>query len=128
MATLRVQSRFHVFLLEQECPLLLGSEGGTNSAIWHCMSSRTKEAVDERSESGRLGRSEVGAEDLSRQSSVSLRSIRRAELAECRTTMTRRIIQLFGGHLSSPVIEFIDENGGGPGVRLRKRQRVKQPK
>ena len=25
-------------------------------------------------------------------------------------------------------IEFIDENGGGPGVRLRKRQRVKKPK
>jgi hypothetical protein len=23
--------------------------------------------------------------------------------------------------------EFIDENGGGPGVRLRKRQRPKQP-
>jgi len=25
-------------------------------------------------------------------------------------------------------IEFIDANGGGPGVRLRKRQRPKQPK
>ena len=25
-------------------------------------------------------------------------------------------------------IEFIDENGGGPGVRLRKRQRSKRPK
>jgi hypothetical protein len=25
-------------------------------------------------------------------------------------------------------IEFIDENGGGPGVRLRKRQRMKKPK
>jgi hypothetical protein len=25
-------------------------------------------------------------------------------------------------------IEFIDENGGGPGVRLRKRQRAKQAK
>ena len=25
-------------------------------------------------------------------------------------------------------VEFIDENGGGPGVRLRKRQRSKQPK
>jgi transcriptional regulator with XRE-family HTH domain len=24
-------------------------------------------------------------------------------------------------------VEFIDENGGGPGVRLRKRQRPKQP-
>jgi hypothetical protein len=25
-------------------------------------------------------------------------------------------------------INFIEENGGGPGVRLRKRQRSKQPK
>jgi len=25
-------------------------------------------------------------------------------------------------------IDFIDENGGGPGVRLRKRQRLKKPK
>jgi hypothetical protein len=25
-------------------------------------------------------------------------------------------------------IEFIDENGGGPGVRFRKRQRAKQSK
>ena len=25
-------------------------------------------------------------------------------------------------------VEFIDENGGGPGVRLRKRQRTKQSK
>ena len=25
-------------------------------------------------------------------------------------------------------VEFIDQNGGGPGVRLRNRQRGKQPK
>ena len=25
-------------------------------------------------------------------------------------------------------VEFIDENGSGPGVRLRKRQRLKKPK
>jgi transcriptional regulator with XRE-family HTH domain len=25
-------------------------------------------------------------------------------------------------------VEFIDENGGGPGVRLRKRPRLKKPK
>jgi DNA-binding XRE family transcriptional regulator len=30
--------------------------------------------------------------------------------------------------LISAGIEFIDENGGGPGVRLRKRQRAKKPK
>jgi transcriptional regulator with XRE-family HTH domain len=32
----------------------------------------------------------------------------------------RRAFELAG-------VEFIDENGGGPGVRLRKRQRPKQP-
>jgi hypothetical protein len=30
--------------------------------------------------------------------------------------------------LEAAGIEFIDENGGGPGVRLRKRQQSKQPK
>jgi transcriptional regulator with XRE-family HTH domain len=30
--------------------------------------------------------------------------------------------------LESGGVEFIDENGGGPGVRLRKRQRAKQSK
>ena len=62
------------------------------------------------------------AEELSRQSSVSLRTIRRAELAEYLTNLTtpndlavRRVLEAAG-------VEFIDENGGGPGVRLRKRQ------
>ena len=59
------------------------------------------------------------AEDLARQSSVSLRTIRRAELIDHQTSMTapndlaiRRAFELAG-------VEFIDENGGGPGVRLR---------
>ena len=61
------------------------------------------------------------AEDLARHSTVSLRTIRRAELADPKTSLTspnemsiRRAFELAG-------IEFIDENGGGPGVRLRKR-------
>jgi hypothetical protein len=33
----------------------------------------------------------------------------------------RRVLEIAG-------VEFIDENGGGPGVRLRKRQRPKKPK
>ena len=33
----------------------------------------------------------------------------------------RRALEMAG-------VEFIDENGGGPGVRLRKRQRLKKPK
>jgi hypothetical protein len=53
---------------------------------------------------------------------------RRAELADGETSMTaandlavRRALELAG-------VEFIDENGGGPGARLRKRQRAKQAK
>jgi transcriptional regulator with XRE-family HTH domain len=65
------------------------------------------------------------AEDLARQSSVSLRTIRRAEIAERHTSLTapndlaiRRAFEAVG-------VEFIDENGGGPGVRLRKRHQKK---
>ena len=62
------------------------------------------------------------AEDLARESAVGVATIRRAELAENETSMTaandmavRRTLEIAG-------VEFIDENGGGPGVRLRKRQ------
>ena len=65
------------------------------------------------------------AGDLARHSSVSLRTIRRAELGDRQTSMTapndlaiRRVFEVAG-------VEFIDENGGGPGVRLRKRQQRK---
>jgi transcriptional regulator with XRE-family HTH domain len=65
------------------------------------------------------------AEDLARQSSVSLRTIRRAEIAERHTSLTapndlaiRRAFEAVG-------VEFIDENGGGPGVRLRTRHQKK---
>ena len=61
------------------------------------------------------------AEDLARQTSLSVTTIRRAELANEETSMTtandlavRRALEVAG-------VEFIDENGGGPGVRLWKR-------
>jgi hypothetical protein len=63
------------------------------------------------------------AEDLAKASAVGVATIRRAELAERETSMTtpndlavRRAFETAG-------VEFIDENGGGPGVRLRKPQR-----
>ena len=66
------------------------------------------------------------AGDLAQHSSVSLRTIRRAELIDHHTSMTtpndlaiRQAFELAG-------VEFIDENGGGPGVRLRKRQQKKK--
>ena len=65
------------------------------------------------------------AEDLAREAALGLATIRRAEGAESETSMTlannlavRRAFEAVG-------VEFIDENGGGPGVRLRKRQQKK---
>jgi transcriptional regulator with XRE-family HTH domain len=68
------------------------------------------------------------ADDLARASALGVNTIRRAELAEGETSMTaandlsvRRAFETAG-------VEFIDENGGGPGVRLRKRQKSKSSK
>src|SRR5262249_10112919 len=66
-------------------------------------------------------------EDLSRRSSVSLRTIRRAEVAEQCTTMTTPNNSAIRRALEDAGVEFIDENGGGPGVRLRKRKQLKKP-
>jgi hypothetical protein len=67
------------------------------------------------------------AEDLAQQSAIGVTTIRRAELADGETSMTaandlaiRRALEVAG-------VEFIDENGGGPGVRLRKPQRQNNP-
>ena len=68
------------------------------------------------------------AEDLSRRSSVSLRTIRRAELAEQNTTMTTTNNLAVRRALEDAGVEFIEENGGGPGVRLRKRRGGKKAK
>ena len=63
------------------------------------------------------------AEDLAKHSSVSLRTIRRAELADRETSMTAPNDIAIRTALESAGVEFIDENGGGPGLRLKKRQR-----
>jgi hypothetical protein len=65
------------------------------------------------------------AEDLARQSAVGVATIRRAELAKEETSMTTPNDLSVRRALEAAGIEFIDENGGGPGVRLRKRQRKK---
>jgi transcriptional regulator with XRE-family HTH domain len=65
------------------------------------------------------------AEDLARRSSVSLRTIRRAELADQVTSLTAPNDSALRAALEAGGIEFIDENGGGPGVRLKKPQRKK---
>ncbi|QOZ52224.1 transcriptional regulator [Bradyrhizobium sp. CCBAU 53338] len=63
------------------------------------------------------------AEDLARASSVGIATIRRAELAENETSLTAANDQAIRRALESAGVEFIDENGGGPGVRLRKGKR-----
>ena len=82
------------------------------------------------------------AADLVRESGVSLATIHRAESVDGVTAMTlanataiRRalenagveFIEENGGGLGARLkqrLEFIDENGGGPGVRLRKPQQT----
>jgi len=65
------------------------------------------------------------AEDLARSSMLSVTTIRRAELTEDETSMTAANDVAVRRALEAAGIEFIDENGGGPGVRLRKRQQKK---
>jgi len=60
------------------------------------------------------------AEDLARESSVGVATIRRAELAEGPTSLTTANNQAIRRAFEAAGVEFIDENGGGPGVRLRK--------
>ena len=65
------------------------------------------------------------AEDLARASAVGVATIRRAELTAGETSMTTPNDLAIRRALETAGIEFIDENGGGPGVRLRKRQQKK---
>ena len=60
------------------------------------------------------------AEDLARASAVGVTTIRRAELTELQTSMTAANDLAVRRALETAGVEFIDENGGGPGVRLRK--------
>ena len=65
--------------------------------------------------------------ELAKQAGMSLPTVKRVETEggprvseEARSTLQRALA--LGG------VEFIDENGGGLGVRLRKRRRLKTPK
>lgn len=60
------------------------------------------------------------AEDLARKSGVGVATIRRAELADGPTSMTVPNDAAIRRALETGGVEFIDRNGGGPGVRLRK--------
>lgn len=63
------------------------------------------------------------ANDLAQASAVGVTTIRRAELRESETAMTAANDHAVRRALETAGVEFIDENGGGPGVRLRERQK-----
>jgi transcriptional regulator with XRE-family HTH domain len=63
------------------------------------------------------------ADDLATASALSVATVRRAELKEVETSLTTANDLAIRRALETAGIEFIDENGGGPGVRLRKHQR-----
>jgi hypothetical protein len=59
---------------------------------------------------------------------LSVTTIRRAELREIETAMTAANDLAVRRALESAGVEFIDEDGGGPGVRLRKGSKLKSRK
>ena len=67
-------------------------------------------------------------EDLASAAGVSVPTVKRLEASDGPLGGRTETAQKLRVSLEHAGIEFIDENGGGPGVRLRKRQRPKQPK
>ena len=59
------------------------------------------------------------ADELAAASVLSVATVRRAELKESETALTAANDLAIRRALESAGVEFIDENGGGPGVRLR---------
>jgi len=68
------------------------------------------------------------AKDLAREAALGVATIRRAELAEVETSLTMANDLAVRRALEAAGVEFIEENGGGPGVRLQKRSREKTRK
>jgi hypothetical protein len=65
------------------------------------------------------------AQDLARESSVGVATIRRAELTDNDTSMTAANNLAIRRALEAAGVEFIDENGGGAGVRLKRPDKSK---
>jgi transcriptional regulator with XRE-family HTH domain len=68
------------------------------------------------------------AEDLAQASSLGVTTIRRAELTESETSLTTVNDLALRHALEAAGVEFIDDNGGGPGVRLRKTHQQRKRK
>jgi transcriptional regulator with XRE-family HTH domain len=63
--------------------------------------------------------------DLARHSSLGVNTIRRAEAMDDATSLTTANDLAIRRALEAAGVEFIDENGGGAGVRVRKRHQKK---
>jgi ribosome-binding protein aMBF1 (putative translation factor) len=59
------------------------------------------------------------AQDLARQSALGVNTVRRAEVAEEKISLTAANDLAIRRAFETAGVEFIDANGGGPGVRLR---------
>jgi hypothetical protein len=68
------------------------------------------------------------ADELARASALGVNTIRRAEIAEEAISLTAANNMAIRRALETAGVEFIDENGGGPGVRLRHRAKLKAHK
>ena len=68
------------------------------------------------------------AQDLASASALGVNTIRRAEVAEAEIALTAANSLAVRNALETAGVEFIDENGGGPGVRLRKPSKGKTRK
>jgi DNA-binding XRE family transcriptional regulator len=64
-------------------------------------------------------------DDLAREAALGRNTILRAEVADDQTSLTVANNLAVRRALEGAGVEFIDEDGGGPGVRLRKRQAKK---
>jgi len=62
---------------------------------------------------------------LAQHSSLGVNTIRRAEAADDATSLTTANDLAVRRALESAGVEFIDENGGGPGLRLKKKRQKK---
>src|SRR5450631_2181054 len=60
------------------------------------------------------------ADDLAKHSKLGVATVRRAEAAEGQPPITESNCDAIERALESAGVEFIAENGGGPGVRLKK--------
>jgi hypothetical protein len=63
-----------------------------------------------------------------RKAALGANTVRRAEVAEQATSLTAANELAVRRALEAAGVEFIDENGGGPGVRLRKPSKDKSRK